>query len=173
MKILFVDFDGVLRPYRYTQLCEQLWKENPTCKTRDDHGYYFAPYCMDALNYILAATGAYIVFSTDWRKNGLSELKALWKDRGYLFSDRIIGITPILETAKRGDEITQWFRHVKKVDLNKIESYAILDDHSDMGIEHLGRLIQTDIKYGLSLKNANDVVHVLETFKLTTTFETP
>lgn len=145
---LFVDFDGMLRPYKYTEICESLWKANPDCKTRDQWGYYFAPWSIDALRYILAVTGAGIVVSSDWRKNGLKEIQEMWKQRGYPFPDRLLGVTPILETT-RGHEITEWLNMHPK-----IKHYAILDDISDMGPSHENHFIKVNSKYGLTMKIA-------------------
>lgn len=160
-KILFTDFDGCLRPFSYTEACEKLWKANPFCKTKDEYGYYFAPYSIDALRYICAVTGCYLVFSTDWRKNGLSALKELWNQRGYPFYDRIIGITPITHTGHRGMEIEAWIRENPKY--TKAEfSYAILDDLDDMGPMHEGRHIAPDKRYGLTMNEAGAIIEVLK-----------
>jgi len=159
MNIIFLDFDGVLRPYRYTEACTKIWQDNPECKTKDQYGYYFAPWCLDALNYIVAAGDAHIVFTTDWRKNGFEQIRELWIQRGYRFPGKILGQTPVLDNAIRGKEITAWLKNHKK----KINSYVILDDHTDMGKVHEGRFIPIDAKFGLRMQHANDAIQILNT----------
>lgn len=161
-KILYLDFDGVLRPMAYTELCEKLWKENSACKTKDIYGYYFAPYCMDVLKYILIRTGAEIIFSTDWRKNGLEEIKELWLQRGYPFPDRLYGITPLLPSAKRGDEITASINGIGDRG-KRLFSYAIIDDIDDMGKQHEGRFVQINKRYGLTMADAPRIIEILNT----------
>jgi HAD domain in Swiss Army Knife RNA repair proteins len=157
MNIIFLDFDGVLRPTRYTEACMGIWQEEKQCSVKDQYGFYFAPWAMDALNYIIAAADANIVFTTDWRKNGFEQIKELWVQRGYRFPNRIIGQTPVLDNANRGKEITAWLMNHKK----KITSYVILDDCTKMGKEHEGRLVPIDERWGLRMSHANDAVEIL------------
>lgn len=155
-KVVFTDIDGVLRPFKYTEACEAVWKENGLCKTRDEYGYYFAPWSIDALRYILSVTGAYIVVSSDWRKNGLQSIKEMWALRGLPFPERILGVTPILQTT-RGHEISAWLN-----DHPKTKSYVIIDDISDMGPNHEGHFIEINKKYGLNMQIAETCIETLK-----------
>lgn len=158
--VVFVDFDGPLRPFKYTEVCESLWRENPACKTRDEWGYYFAPWSVDALRYILAVTGAGIVVSSDWRKNGLTGIKEMWAQRGLPFPERLIGLTPILEST-RGYEISAWLKENPKT-----KHYVIIDDISDMGQDHDDHLVLVEKKYGLNMTLAEKCIEVLKIEKI-------
>ncbi len=161
MNIIFLDFDGVLRPTRYTESCMGIWQEEKQCSVKDQYGFYFAPWAMDALNYIIAAADANIVFTTDWRKNGFEQIKELWVQRGYRFPNRIIGQTPVLPCGTRGKEISAWLTNHKK----KINSYVILDDIVTLGKAHEGRFVPIDAKFGLRMQHAMDAVEILTTKK--------
>lgn len=155
-KVIFLDIDGVLRPYNYTDAVEKVWKENPDCKTKDEFGYYFAPYAVDALYYILAATNANIVITSDWRRNGLSEMKRLWRQRRLPGIDKLIGITPMAGQPTRGDEIQAYLD-----DNLDITNYVIIDD-LDIGTPHDLFFLKLDSKIGLTLPYAEAAVTILK-----------
>lgn len=160
-KVIFLDFDGVMRPFAYTEVCEQLWKANPQCKTKDIFGYYFAPYAVDTLTYILAMSGASIVISSSWRKSGLSEMKELWRSRRLPFPERIVGITPITQNTNRGHEISAYLNET-----SAIKSYLILDDKNDMGEVHKNHFLQINSKFGLTIDLASKCIDILNIKKI-------
>jgi len=155
-KVIFLDIDGVLRPFQYTKACEQLWNQNNECKTRDEFGYYFAPYAVDALQHILAMTDACIVISSDWRKNGFSEIKALWLQRRLPGYAKLIGITPFIGN-NRGEEISAWLNANPKT-----KHYVIIDDYDDMGPRHAENFVRTTNKYGLTMDLANKCIETIK-----------
>lgn len=67
MKIIFFDFDGVVNVNYAGE--------------RDEFGQAFHPNFVENLKTIIDQTGAKIVISSSWRKNGLSKMKAMWKHR--------------------------------------------------------------------------------------------
>lgn len=56
MKVIFLDIDGVLNVY---------------CQGRDEYGCTFHKHFEDNLRWIIEETGAKIVISSTWRRDGL------------------------------------------------------------------------------------------------------
>ena len=133
VKIIFLDIDGVL---------------NVNAQGRDNYGQLFHKHFMDNLKRIVDETGAKIVLSSSWRKDGgLKLIKEMWVYRG--LAGEVIDVTPDLSIQKkkspfddtddsnqdeimnstyvipRGCEIDFWLCSQSKY---KIESYVILDD---------------------------------------------
>jgi len=125
MKIVFLDFDGVLT----------------TPATRFRFG---DPSCVMALNRITTITDAKIVVSSTWRIEGLKAVKDSLKDWGVV--GEVIGITPRLrdENATRGAEIKQWL-----IENPGVSRFVILDDDTDMG-ELREHLVKCNAEVGLT-----------------------
>src|SRR5579862_1534120 len=123
--VVFLDIDGVLAPIR-------AW---------DRYGELDAG-CVQALNEIVARTGAEIVVTSSLRYGrSVAELQALLAARG--FSGLVVDATPTdLPGASRGDEIAAWLRD------HPVERWVILDDHRDVG-ELRTWLVQTQPAVGL------------------------
>jgi len=136
MKIIFLDFDGVI---------------NRQVKSMHEDGEWlfdlWVPECVKWLNHITDATGAKIVVSSSWKHCGdLPKLKGILKDAGV--TGECIGSTPTLEGIDpgcgRGHEIAAWiYQHWP------VESFVILDDGCDM-VHLMPRLVRTESKNGLT-----------------------
>ncbi len=121
MKVIFCDVDGVLQVH-YGE--------------KDEFGFLFHPHFEANLRRIVEATGAKIVISSDWRKNGLGEMKRLWSHRNLAgevidvtvdcFQIVDMGICEFYDLVERGHEIQYY------LDTNDVEQYVILDDINDM-----------------------------------------
>lgn len=149
MKIIFLDFDGVIT--------------TPSSK------YCLSPPHMDILGKILESTGAYIVISSSWRRYNLEQTINFITSRSnpfvgknpFPFVDRVIDITKRLRPIKmseyiyRGDEIKEW------LDNNEVESYVILDDINNMLSCQQNNLVLTDEKKGLTDKDAQKAIRIL------------
>ena len=154
MKIIFLDFDGVLNS-------EAWWIQEKT--RQQGYGQVWGHHDLDKLavirlNSIIYNTGAKVVISSTWRKiHDLDELRAILKAVGFV--GEVIDYTPstgytafqslngaIIDAPKcRGAEIQCWLDHQEDP---AVESFVILDDASDMA--HLApRLIQTKYASGL------------------------
>ena len=154
MKIIFLDFDGVL-------VNKKSWYvRTPNGEAEAD------PDCIAALNLITDATGARIVISSSWRiGQTLLRLKAIlfqWHATGKVVSKTPstpipIG-SPIAPGMTRGKEIDAW---LKSQDRYAIDSFVILDDDGDMH-PHLMRLVQTHFDYGLTKSHAQMAIRILE-----------
>jgi hypothetical protein len=159
MKVIFLDFDGVL---------------NVIPQGHDDFGGIFHSEFVENLERIITETEAKLVISSSWRHMGLERLNMMWEHRQY--SGEIIGITPDLwrrvkdeeyhERLQRGDEIEAWVKQHPEV-----ENYVILDDDDDMLQTQLGNFVRTslninhpdciDIGYGLTNECANRAIRIL------------
>ena len=108
MKVIFLDFDGVLNNTYYLI--------NFKRQRKDD--FEFDPECMHKLFEIVDKTHAKIVLTSSWRFTPGIE------DFFKKYNLEIYDILPRLEEDYRPDEIYQWLA------THKIENYLILDDES-------------------------------------------
>ena len=76
-KIIFLDIDGVLATPEFLKLGE--WALNPAKQK--------------LLGIILSETDAEIVLSSSWRYNTLEQTKSHIEKEGFLFTDKLVGIT--------------------------------------------------------------------------------
>ena len=125
MKVIFLDFDGVLT----------------TKLTRFSFG---DPICVRELNRITTMTDADIVVSSTWRFAGLRSVREDMFNWGV--AKVPIDITPrLLDDGKsRGEEIQQWL-----VENFGVTRFVILDDDTDMG-NLRDKLVKCDTSIGLT-----------------------
>ena len=151
MKIIFLDFDGVLNHQAF------YIKRHAAGKSNEDHPYSeFCPEAMENLNDLIEQTGAKIVVSSTWRKGETVEsLRNLLNTVG--FKGEIIGKTPDLrnlgDSIFRGNEIHKWMsdnRDLLGRELHKYREYVILDDDSDMLYWQRNNFILVDRFVGLT-----------------------
>lgn len=146
MKLIFLDFDGVLltRDFRYFEM-----------------GYFGSdPNSIKNLNKIIEATGAKIVVSSTYR-HGESESSLCTRLRRWGVVDYgVIGKTPSLWGQPRGLEIQLFLNEWYEDGHEDIDSFVILDDRQDMA--HLNdHLILTDNSLGLTEADADKAICVL------------
>ena len=115
MKVLFLDFDGVLNSDRYV-------------RRHGNTGLIIDPARMELLQRIIRETDAKIVLSTSWREHWSSvpsQCDAVGDTVNALFAP--YGLTIYDKTPKRRDgreqEIAQWLR-----DFPSVTVFAVLDD---------------------------------------------
>lgn len=175
MKVIFLDIDGVLNVEVYLtafwDICKRINLARPQAASlrmdimRDEYGNLFCPLACRRLEWIVKETDAKIVISSTWRMSGLSVMQNMWKHRE--LSGEVIDITPIhmknrvkelsfTERCERGYEIKEWLSTHQEV-----ESYVIFDDDDDMLPEQLENFIQTDEAYGITLKDAERAIIIL------------
>ncbi len=150
MKVIFLDFDGVL-------VIPQTRGQSGMRSVAD-------PNCVAALNSILTITGAFIVVSSSWRGTILSTLKDTLNGWG-VTPGKVLDVTPRLrETGKpsvpRGREIQAWLDSPVAARRGGVEQFVILDDGDDMG-HLLPRLVQTNYHDGLTLERAELAINLL------------
>jgi hypothetical protein len=129
MKILFLDFDGVLNH-------DRLFNAKLV-----DEVTFFDRAAVARVNTILAQSGAKVVVSSSWRHAyDVDALRAILESHG--FSGEIVGVTPELHRP-RGLEICAWLEEHEHV-----ETFVIVDDEDDM-FPVADRLVQTSFEEGL------------------------
>ncbi len=143
MKVIFLDFDGVLNSEEYSRLRNIMGAKDSGSFMHRSSGQV-DPVAVARLNRIVESTGAAVCISSTWRRlHIIGELNAILRERG--FAGRVVGATPWLNKP-RGLEIQDWLdlegqRH-------DVEAFVILDDDADM--EHLmDHLVQTNGAAGL------------------------
>lgn len=158
MKIIFLDFDGVLNSARFMETNAQ--------------GLQFGhsqidPEAIERLNRIVEMTGAQIVISSSWRHVwSKNEIVRMMEKRGFRHSDAVIDITPSLQ-GPRGDEIAQWLGmedERRRIDAERgdVESFVILDDSTDFpDPEMQDHFVNTDFDVGLTDDDANRAIFIL------------
>lgn len=164
-KILFLDIDGVLAVP--SVLKYGMWG---LCDARQA-----------LLGKILDATGCEIVLSSSWRLHTLEDTREYMTKEGFLFSERITGVTirayhyldrsqKIHLSIPRGVEIKQWLdTHVHSENgknyaytaIGTDFQFAILDDDSDMLLEHRRHFVKCRWNEGLTERKAERVIRIL------------
>ena len=165
-KIIFLDFDGVIT----------------TMASR----YALDRYKCDLLQQVIDRTGAKIVVSSSWREGSAEETIAELRNVPTCFKkfvpswvEEIVGVTirayryireGVHLGIPRGVEIKQWIdTHLHRDKEGKYErkqvgvdfQYVILDDDSDMLLEHADHFIHTDGYLGMSQDDAIRAVCIL------------
>lgn len=162
MKVIFLDFDGVLNSKAYEY------------EAQGNLGMAFSGHQLDTrpvslLNHVVRLTDAKIVVSSAWRHVwSRKELTRILQNRGFEHVDSIIGITPSLP-GPRAEEVSQWLsmeEERRKIDPDRepIESFVILDDVDEFSQHGLGEnLVLTDASVGLTKQDALRAVQMLST----------
>jgi hypothetical protein len=169
MKVIFLDFDGVLNPLHYMHMLGKMWREsNGQIKSQDEFGHLFFQQNIDALNHILEKTNAKIVVSSTWRLSGVKVLSDMFFERNMnLAYSEFYDITPdhaqpqqsgLWLGDERGYEIKAWLdKH------HEVKSYVIIDDNSDMLEEQMQNFVKTNQWYGLTMEDAENAIKILNT----------
>lgn len=151
MKIIFLDIDGVLNSKQFLETLEYI---DPFAYA--DSSKWIDPKAVARVNRIIQETGARVVISSAWRetikKNRLQKILSRYGLQAVIY-----GLTPQIPDAVRGLEIDRW---LIKHESEKIDSFVILDDRSDMA--HLTPyLVQTDWDDGLQDVDVEKAVGIL------------
>jgi hypothetical protein len=144
MKVIFLDFDGVLNSWAW-------WGRQPKAN-RDQHEYLLDPAAIGLLNQLVMRTGAHVVISSSWRLNKEMRPAATLCVCG--FTGVVLGQTDYL-AAPRGREIQAWLDG-----RDDVEKIVILDDDSDM--VHLAPYhVKTEHSVGLTQDDVDRAVVLL------------
>lgn len=161
MKIIFLDFDGVLNNEAYYVKRHSAdfkgYGEYPICE--------FDFKCVQVLNHIIEKTGAKVVVSSSWRLGkSVDVLQKLLNDVG--FKGEVIDKTSSFRSEEilRGNEILSWIKNNKEIigqDYHEYENYVILDDDSDMLYWQKDNFLQVDRFVGLTMHVAFKAIRIL------------
>ncbi|MFO0548635.1 MAG: HAD domain-containing protein [Polyangiaceae bacterium] len=144
MRVIFLDFDGVLNSDAFFE------RLGPV----SDWDSRLDPDAVARLNRLVAATQAKIVVSSTWRYDkSVPALARILADFGFV--GEVIGATPVI-SGPRGREIQAWLD-----DDQSWRSYVILDDRDDMG-SLKKRLVQTQEAHGLLDEHLEQATRWLE-----------
>jgi hypothetical protein len=152
LKIVFLDFDGVINSDRYF---DRFVASGSLLVHLAHEANGIDPEAVERLNAIIDATGAACVLSTSWRHGyPVDRLVEFLRSRG--FCGEVIGRTPtsdeidpgewnLLETCdqERGLEIAMWLRSHPDV-----TAYVVLDD-CPVGLAAEERRVATEFATGL------------------------
>jgi len=167
MKIIFLDFDGVLNPTHYMMCLGKMWREsNGQIKSQDDYGHLFFEPNIEALNYILDNTNSNIVVSSTWRLSGKQVIADMFHERNMIKAlGAYFDITPdhaqpqpsgLWLADERGEEIKAWLLAHPDV-----TNYVIIDDQDDMLKEQKPYFVKTNQWYGLTMEDAEKAIEIL------------
>lgn len=138
MKVIFLDFDGVMNP-------ENNYK--PDC--------VFSKSAVKNLNKLLAeAPDAKIVVSSAWRHKGLEFVKDTLSKNG-IDSERVTDITDLVHRNDRGHHIERYLK-----DHKEIKQFVILDDRNDMD-KVLDHLVKISFMVGITSKDVKKALAIL------------
>lgn len=148
LKVVFLDFDGVLNSEKYVRNCNH-------------YGVIIDPRRMLLLKQIIDATDAFIVLSTSWREHWSPNIYEC-DETGIIITEKfkeyglsIFDKTPKLLTG-REQEIKAW------LDSHSVENFVVLDDSflSDTFLD--GHFIKTsNYRDGLDKQNVSDAIKIL------------
>ena len=156
MKIIFLDFDGVMDTEYYDHILSEAGKP-----ISDEYGLLFDPECVKNLKYIIDNTGADIVVSSTWKDlMSYKEISDMWEFRR--LPGFVTDVTPTLSHGhNRGDEIDAWLKECS-TECN----YIIIDDLEAYYFnEHqIPRLLIVNPFYGLDENTAERAIKILNRF---------
>jgi hypothetical protein len=147
MKLIFLDFDGVL-------------VNGESIGRGSGHRSMADPSCVAALNRLIEETRAVIVVSSMWRV-GESVIQLEQKLLEWGVIGEVLDKTPVMWDTIRGDEIKAWLQDYEYQYPGHIEGIVIIDDDSDMG-DMSEYLVKTTFWEGLTAEHVEQAKKVLE-----------
>lgn len=167
MKIIFLDFDGVLNTLDY-----QLELQNANKSCEDNFGSLFSPVAMDNLYRIVRATGAKIVVISSWKEiYGLEGLRQMWQERGYKGEIDDVTRNVVSDEWLLNADLSMLdnfnFPHPKSLDISdylkthNVSNFVIIDDEPVASDEQKSHLFQTSFQKGLTKAMADNVIAYL------------
>ena len=153
MKIIFLDFDGVMDTAYYDHILSK--KALPG---NDSFGTVFDPYCIQNLKHIIDETGADIVVSSSWKYlMTYKDFLDMWEYRG--LPGFVTDVTPTpSKRNNRGDEIDAWLEECKTEC-----QYVIIDDleANNFNEHQIPRLLIVNPFFGLDEETAERAIQIL------------
>lgn len=150
MKIIFLDFDGVLQIEDFSDPWPGQTQRLDGYTDRDRFGLLFDAACVQRLLRLIEATGAGVVINSAWRYEGLQAMQALWQERG--MPGVLLDVTPhegnldpvTFDPLSKGYPVQRW------LEAHPTEHYVIIDDTDDFFPTQRNRLVLTDYDIGFS-----------------------
>jgi hypothetical protein len=163
MKLIFLDFDGVLNSYVYMDSPEYLEETKGMIDwevIQKAHHTHLDPKSIAILNQLVAETGAVVIISSTWRlRYSLAEMNLMLENRGATF--RASGVTKALRMygSKRGDEIQDYLDNC----LDEPEAFVIIDDINffDACPNLLPHFVHVQDMYGIRSMDVGKAIKIL------------
>lgn len=153
MKIIFLDFDGVMDTAYYDHVLAKEGKPG-----NDEYGIIFDPNSVKNLKYIIDHTGADIVVTSSWKYlMNYQDFLNMWKARE--LPGFVTDVTPNIHGSRcRGDEIDAWLKDCKSQC-----QYVILDDlgADNFNSHQIPRLLIVNPFYGIDEDLADRAILLL------------
>lgn len=167
MRIIFLDFDGVLNTEDYQR--ELIEADKPR---EDSYGRLFSPVAMDNLYKIVRATGAKIVVISSWKGiYGLDGLRQMWQERGYKESIYDVTRNVVSDEWLLNVDLSTLdnfnFPHPKSLEVSdylkthNVSNYAIIDDEPIASDEQKSHLFLSNPQTGLTMAMTENVIAYL------------
>lgn len=150
MRILFLDFDGVLVTEQSIVRAKEEGVDLDQC---------LCPLAMSNLNHILSKMiDIRIVISSAWRlERSLEELKEILVRNGMESPHKIISTTPVFPRGSRSEEIKAWLSEYGEA----VKAFAIVDDMPVVA-NLRGFLVQTNPRVGLLWDDGQKILRILK-----------
>ncbi len=157
MKIVFLDFDGVINSRKWFNSLHDKSKEDALILVESDE--IFDPSAVELINQLIEKTEAKVVVSSSWRINHtLEELNKILKEFGARFE--AIDVTLRLY-KERGIEIQTYLDYLSSKNEN-VESFVIIDDDSDMAhFRNTKHFVKTTFQDGFTEWHLEEALKVL------------
>ena len=157
MNIVFLDVNGVIDSFKHNDEMRRYNNDN------NYENHYFDWNCLENLSFLVNATDANIVISSEWKEYKSNMIRLLAALKVYDLDKRVIGKTKRIIENKNG------FTHVNRgleikdyLDNHEHDNFVILDDISwdlDMFSDHL---ILTHPSFGLTKEDAFKAINILK-----------
>lgn len=162
MKILFLDFDGVLNSQKWLIANKEAIINGSGLTWRG--AAELDPIGVRRVLSIIEATGAAVVISSSWRIiHEMEEIKEIFKLAGFPeMGQHIIDKTPFerFEHVLRGNEIQDWIIQFESKN-GQLTSFCILDDDSDMLPRQRPNFVQTTWQDGIQEEHVQRAIKIL------------
>lgn len=149
--VVFLDIDGVLNS---TQFMESILPSTNRSKI-----VLIDRRAVERLNRLCLTTGAQVVVSSTWRySRTLAQLRNVLVDHG--FEGTVLGMTPKMSSAPRGEEIQAWLDNAPLYGLETTR-FIIIDDNAEDMLHLSDRLVQTLQTVGLQDADVDMAIDML------------
>lgn len=154
--IIFLDFDGVVNTIYY-RFYPRLNRYDLKYATEED-GFVNNEQAIQLLNKLYDSFPFDIVVTSTWRRH--CNYRKILYNSGLDMKISILGETPYIPGAKRGEEIAQWIIDHRETNADII----ILDDDEDMDVMK-SSLIKCDALLGFTIYQFQECIKKMKQFK--------
>lgn len=163
MKVLFLDFDGVMNSAKWMIAQSETIKKQSGLTWR--HACELDPTAVRRVLRIINTTGAAVVVSSSWRIiHTPEEINEIFIEAGFPeMNQHIIGRTPydLTKGKIRGLEIQEWINWYQTKN-GKLENFVILDDDNDMlPVQKESHFVQTSWEHGVQEEHVEKAIKIL------------